>query len=460
MVNIVYKLVTDVNSLYSHIAIENSFPVGKYNVLLHQDNLKENIKFVNGEFLYKGESMKGDVAHVTLLAPKTLFRPYLGYRINDEYNFLALCKTCVAQKEKSAKQCNHKSPNIRQFSSSYTLIDLQKAVMLGYKILNWYEVHHFENHQPILKDFVQILGVEKLKSSDILSNVPESQQDQICDNVNLKMKLPVQLRISKENCTNNPAQKQLFKDMMNSFFGRFALHTNYSHHYFCRNIHQIEMHASKRQAELVDIFSISDDVCQIEVSAPSKIKPSQKACLYITAEINALARKFIYEKSELIEQANGIVIGIDTDSIIYALPPGVDDVLNYSPAFGDFKRVLGDTSTITSVYSLGPRNYSISYLDVTGCEKHVIKVKGLTTTSINTSDMLTGELYQEFLDKRFNEEFKSIYLPQMRKKLDKQHKMFHDILTHFEFGNEIHAKRYVLQGDNSYITYPYGYTFK
>ena len=73
--------------------------------------------------------------------------------------------------------------------------------------------------------------------------------------------------------------------------------------------------------------------------------------------------------------------------------------------------------------------------------------------------MLSENTYVEFLEKRFQNEFDHIYLPQMRKKFDKHKKQFHEILTHFEFGNEIHTKRYVLNCDNVYLTHPYGYKF-
>ena len=443
----------DVNSLYSHIAMTNVFPLGKYQILLSKDNLKDNITFVNGQFFYKGQSMQGDAAHVKLLAPARLFRPFLGYRVNDEFNFLGLCKMCMI--EKRAVHCTHKAENSRYFTSCYQVTDLAKAVELGYEILEWYELHHYTEHDLILKDFIQILGAQKLRHSDIYSNMTEAKRTETADYINKAMSLTGNLQVTESSL--NLAQKQLFKDMMNSFFGRFALHTNYTHHYFCRNLFEIQKHAQKSNAEIKDILAITEDTCQLEVSEPSKIKPSQNGCLYITSEINALARKFIYEKSELIDKANGIVIAIDTDSIIYALPPDQADVLTYSSAFGDFKHVLGFDSTIKSVYSLGPRNYSITYLDKNGCENHMLKVKGLSTTSINNCDTITPNIYQEFLEKRFEDEFTSIYLPQMRKKFEKQTYKFHEILTKFNFGNEIHTKRFVVNKDSSYTTYPYGY---
>ena len=445
----------DVNSLYSHIAIHNNFPVEKYTILLQEDNFQKDITFLNGQFWYKGQSMQGDAAQVTIIAPTSLDKPFLGYRLNDEYNFYALCKKCVT--EKRSAHCPHLKPSSRAFTSCYQVTDLAKAVSLGYIISDWYELHHYEQRKPILKEFVQILGVQKLKNSNIFDNCLDLES--ICQNINDKMNLPPPLQIKNQPYVSNPAQKQLFKDMMNSFFGRFALHSNFTHHYFCRNLFELQKLACKENCEVVDIMPISDDICEIEIIEPTKIKPNTDGSLYITSEINALARKFIYEKIELIESVKGIVIGVDTDAIVYALPPGVSDVLCYSDAFGDFKKVLGPSSKISSFYSLGPRNYSITYTDEEGLEKHLIKVKGLCTTSVNNAAMLSENTYVEFLEKRFQNEFDHIYLPQMRKKFDKHKKQFHEILTHFEFGNEIHTKRYVLNCDNVYLTHPYGYKF-
>jgi hypothetical protein len=47
----------------------------------------------------------------------------------------------------------------------------------------------------------------------------------------------------------------------------------------------------------------------------------------------------------------------------------------------------------------------------------------------------------------------------MRKKIEKQTKKFHEILTYFEFGNEIHAKRYIIPNEKNYNCYPFGYKF-
>jgi len=449
----------DANSLYSHIVLNNNFPVGKYEVLLHKDNLKKNITLLWGKFFYRGESMSGDAAHVKIVAPSNLNRPFLPYRLNDEFSHYALCKECL--QKKLTQNCPHRSKLVRSFTSCYQITDLEKAVALGYEILEWYEVHHYKKKDNIFAEFVKVLASQKLKNTDLFENVAVTEKKLICDNINIKMNFDIDsdLRLEPNAIVSNSAQKELYKLMLNSFYGRFALHTNFTHHYFCRTLAEIERYASQKDTTITDLISISDDICEIEVVAPTKVKPNLNGTLYITSEINALARKFIYEKSEQIEDQGGIVLSIDTDAIIFALPPGVQSPLVYSHAFGDFKNVLGSNVKIESFYSLGPRNYSITYKDSFGTQQHLLKVKGLSTKSSNNCNIISPEIYHDFINRQFHNDICQIYLPQMRKKIEKQTKKFHEILTYFEFGNEIHAKRYIIPNEKNYNCYPFGYKF-
>ena len=453
-----YKLYfADANSLYSHIALKNVFPIGKYKVIINPDSLKNNIRFIDNHFYYNKEPMQGDAAHVKIKAPSNLFRPYLPFRLHDEYNHMALCRACLTKK--SIKKCIHKANDNLSFTSCYQVTDLEKAVSLGYEILEWYELHHYSERKPLFQTFVQILASQKLKTTNIFAENESQNPESICDNINTSMKLKGALALKPNQINPNSSQKQLYKEMLNSFYGRFALHTNFTKHIFCRNSFEIEKYASNPDNCILDIIPITDDVCEIEIVTPSKIKPSLCGTLYLTAEINALARKFIYEEAEKIEKLNGIILSIDTDSLLYALPSNVPDPLIYSPSFGDFKPVLGKDAKIESFYSFGPRNYSITYKDSNNVYHHLLKVKGLSTKSSNNCNIITPELYKEFIDNSFKSEISNIYLPQLRKVVDKQTKKFHEILTFFNFGNDIHVKRFIIENDTKFITYPFGYKF-
>lgn len=223
---------SDVNSLYTHIGLSNQFPVGKYSIYLDKDNFQQHLTFENGEYLFKKESTCGDAAHVTILPPIDLKRPYLGYRVDDVFNFLSLCKQCA--KEKRHYTCGHEKNDVRAFTSCYMLTDLAKCVALGYEITNWYELHHYEKRDYILKPFLRVLASAKLKNSGILNDIPANEHINLCDMINAKMEFTENQILQPEDIQDNPAQKQLYKDISNSFFGRFGMHTNFSTHHFCR----------------------------------------------------------------------------------------------------------------------------------------------------------------------------------------------------------------------------------
>lgn len=340
--------------------------------------------------------------------------------------------------------------------------DLEKATELGYKILKFHELHHYEQRDFILRDFVSVLAKQKLQFSGIPSDVPENQRDSFCDELNKNMNFEGDLLLNAKKITNNESQKTMYKSMMNNFLGRFALNSNFSSYKFVRSAYEIEQELKKSHTCLVDIFDISETFCQLEISNNSNPKPNQCGSLYITSEVNSLARRFTYSKSEQIEKIGGIILAIDTDAIIYALPKGVNDVIKYGPEFGAFKNVLGNDEKIEQFMSLGPRNFMLVHRDKNGTLKTTSKIKGLCLTSANNCNEIDAKTYSDFILKRFHNEYQSKYIPQMRMKIDKQTKTFHDMLTKFNFSNDLHVKRFCVSdsADQSTIkTYPYGYKF-
>jgi hypothetical protein len=447
----------DVNSLYSKICLDNSFGVGPYKVIIDKKDLLTNVKFIDGEFKYKGESMQSDACLVTILPPQNLLRPFLPFRFNNEFNFLSLCRTCVLKK--IASTCPHMSETVRSFTSCYMVSEINYAIKLGYQVLSWHEIHHYSIQSPFLRDYVKILAAEKLRNSNILSNILNSDKKTFCDDLNKAMHFDSIYELKPENVCDNTFQKQFYKDMQNNFFGRFALKTNFNNHIFCKNLHEIERYASKPNTELIDLLPISENVCQIEISHPQKSKPSLSGSLYLTSQINCLARQFIYEKMLQVENVGGIILACDVDSITFALKKETKCPLQISPKVGDFKHLLPDCNLL-SYYSLCPRNYSILYSNEEKQICQLLKVKGLALTSLNCMDKMSHEKYANFVDQNFANNVKHSYLPQMRKKFDKASKTFSEILTGFTFSSESHVKRYISENTITYETYPYGYKFE
>jgi hypothetical protein len=255
----------------------------------------------------------------------------------------------------------------------------------------------------------------------------------------------------------------LIKNCLNSFFGRFALHNNGTKHHYCKTKEDF-LAVMDKHKNVIDFFSFNDGLLEIETQCPTtKVRPSVKGSLYITSEINALARIFIYEKSEEVEKKGGIVLSLDTDSILFALPVNQPLPFEISDAFGHFKHVLGDDCEITDFYSLGPRNYSVVFKETLSngnvTTNHVVKVKGLSLVAQNCQKFLPGNTYSAMIDKYFEGEIENVYIPQMRNQISPSTKDSVEVLTEFNFTNELHVKRYL--NDNycakSYKTFSYGF---
>jgi hypothetical protein len=258
---------------------------------------------------------------------------------------------------------------------------------------------------------------------------------------------------------DNLFQKQFYKDMQNSFFGRFALKNHYNSFFFCKTLREIENYANKDNTELVNILPISENICQIEIAQSQKSKVNLNGSLYITSQINSLARQYLYDQIIKVEHANGIVLSCNTDSIIFALKKDVQNPLDISPEIGSFKDVLPGCEII-SFYSLNPRNYSILYKNENNKLCHQLKVKGLSLKSENCLQSISHENYALFVDQNFTSNIETIYIPQMKKKFNKNSKTFTEILSGFTFSSETHVKRYLPQSDNlQYQTYPYGFKY-
>lgn len=129
----------DANSLYSFIARDMDFPLGEYEVILEKD-LQQHLTIVNNKFFYKGEDCSCSIAHVSLLAPKDLYAPFLSYRFGEQ-NYTSLCFKCVQVKNTGV--CRHKCPYKRRFTSTYTVLEIQFALSVGYELLYCYEMYHY-----------------------------------------------------------------------------------------------------------------------------------------------------------------------------------------------------------------------------------------------------------------------------------------------------------------------------
>ena len=442
--------VADINGLYASVCMTKEFPVGKFTVLIGTE--LKHVQVKQNQLFYKDLALKSGAIQCTVQAPQTEMNPFLQYRVSDKFNYLALCKLCA---KNNSQQCRHTSPRSKHFTSTWTIVDLNKALQENYQVTHIYEIHFFPETKPILKNFVQCLSSYRLKNSGGLDSlISEDEKQRYCERHNSNMNLPPCFSLSKSNVINNPSQKMFFKDMSNSLFGKFSQNSNMSKTEIVWSQHRLEELVS--QYNVVEIYNLSQTSVLVEYETNSTL-PNLKSNVYIGAEINAHARVIIYDYIRLLQSKGITVFAVDTDCVFYSLPGNVKDPLKFTDSIGDFKSVIPENCEVLSYHSLGCRNYSILYKDSEDTLHTITKVKGLSLKSTHVSPIIDHSTYESYIEKHFKNEYQSLIVPQIRNITLKPSFNQTPKLRTFEFKNDLFIKRYVKKHDVDYKTYPYGY---
>jgi hypothetical protein len=443
--------IADVNGLYAHIAMTKPFPVGKCQTIIGRD--LSDVRVQDSQLFYKNVALESGCIHCTVLAPQTDLNPYLQYRISDKFNFLALCRMCATD---SRTQCKHQTWKAKSFTSVWTIPDINKALQERYTILDIFEVQYFPERKFLLKNFVQCLSSCRLKNSGGLDDLQTEQEKlDYCKRHNSKMDLPSKFALTTENVINNPRQKLFYKDTANSLFGKFSQNSNFTKTEIVYSQHRLEELASK--FEILEMYNLSETAVVVEYEN-NLTSPNLKANVFIGSEITAHARIIIHDHLKLLQSKGIQVYAVDTDCLFYSVPNNVQDPLVFSDCIGDYKYVVPKECQILSYHSLGCRNYSILYRDEKNSTLHTItKVKGLSLKSAHLCEPIDHKTYENYIEQHFQNEYQSMFIPQIRKIAVKPSCHKRSTLRSFEFKNDLFMKRYIDKNDCDFKTYPYGY---
>ena len=117
-------------------------------------------------------------------------------------------KCCM---EKHEDFCRHTEKE-RALTGTWTTIEIDKAIALGYKILEVKEVWHFKKRSNTLfSDFINALYKGKLKASGYPDNVTITEE---------KLKYIGEIREHEgmDTIVKNPGRRQMCKILLNSFW--------------------------------------------------------------------------------------------------------------------------------------------------------------------------------------------------------------------------------------------------
>ncbi|XP_068684293.1 uncharacterized protein [Montipora capricornis] len=155
-----------------------------------------------------------------ILPPTFLFHPVLPYRANEKLMF-PLCRTCAETLQQSP--CEHKEEE-RILSGTWCSIEINKALELGYRMVQMIEVGHFpQKSSKLFTGYIDTFLKIKQEASGWPSWCEtEAQKQQYI--TEYEQKEGIKLEYGK--IKKNPGLRSLAKLMLNSFWGKFGQRDN------------------------------------------------------------------------------------------------------------------------------------------------------------------------------------------------------------------------------------------
>ena len=369
----------DVNSLYPYVMSVTEFPVGHPEIRRGDNSCRlliNNLRKCGVPFL--------GVCLVRVLAPKDLMLSYLPHKTDGKLMFF-LCRECSLNGVVQRRGCTHDEME-RSWIDTYTSIDIDGALKVGYQILEYYEVWHYPSGgSAFFKDFILNIIRRKIECSGFpLNCTTELEKKKYVDDLMEKSMITTSI----ENIKNDPAGRYLNKIMANSVWGKWTQNPSGQQEVkTCSTIR--EYHKCLHTGRVKRVTLISDRLLQVEmkqdrdIDGENREKENNRVGLggknpIIGAFVTAASRDLMYFR--YLSKLNfDQLLYTDTDSvIIYLDKDNVDHVsLPTSDLLGDLKDEYGDlfcdnpTWYISELMAFGPKMCQIIVKDK--CTGKVVK---------------------------------------------------------------------------------------
>lgn len=327
-----------------------------------------------------------------ILPPRQLYFPVLGIKLDEKLLF-PLCYECAKEKQFN---CDHDERE-RSLISTWIIPEVKLALREGYKILEIFEIWHFEKTSDKL--FYDIIN-DGIKDKIEASGWPKTIKNEKDREVYLKkFELIEGIKLDPNNIQDNPGRRFQGKAQVNCFWGRFALNMS--------NIKSTEIISDPNTflkiildptLILNDVKPYNEETIEISYSKiPALIESNKNSNILVADFTTGYARMILYDYLKKLERR---VLYFDTDSIIFFAKDG-----DYIPETGEFIGDLTDeiddkNLTIEEFVCCGPKSYAYWIKNnSTGEKNYIIKMKGIRL-NLDTKEIISFEnlvrLVEEF----------------------------------------------------------------
>lgn len=355
----------DVCSLYPTVQYFDYYPVGHPHIITRPETYDPN---------WYG------LIKCKILAPKGLYHPVLP--VKYEKLLFVLCQKCFDEK---CDHCTH-SEEERALVGTWTTDEVKKAIEKDYRIIDVYEVWHFEEKSNELfkgyvKDFMKI----KLETS------PWKEDFETVEDYILAVKQCLDIDLQPENIVPNPGKRAVAKICLNSLWGKFGQRNNMAKSEYVTTAKRFYELLLDDRLEISQTTFLNEDIVQVTYKYLNEyVEDSFSTNVFIAAFTTSNARLRLYD---MLDKLGNNVAYYDTDSVVYIEDDSVR--VKTGSMLGEWTDELGKGIHITEWASTGPKSYAYALNN----GKEVAKVKGFTLNYEN-SQLLNRRSMEEIIDKQ------------------------------------------------------------
>lgn len=267
--------------------------------------------------------------------------------------------------------------DLKECDGTWTTIELNKAVQLGYEICQIYEVLHFpERSNDLFKGYVKMAmklkqeaaGWDRLAQGDA-SDMTDEEKEMLIDEYSMVQGIELDAsRISNYNAGLYFTAKLC----ANSLWGKFAQSSEHYNTVEVFNDADFVKYIFSDKYDVRDVFFHDDMARTIVFRDVESYRFEPRICnIPVAAFTTAYARLRLYAAMEAVGEN---VLYCDTDSVIYVEREGEKSELVVGNCLGDLTDELEEDDFIVEFVATGPKSYAYrTWQGKTEC-----KVKGFT----------------------------------------------------------------------------------
>lgn len=429
----------DFTSLYPSVLCKNMFPYG------HPEVIRRDFDYTLDQYF--------GFVKCQILPPDDLFIPVLPAKSDGKLVF-HLCSKC--SEDKNQQVCTH-SETERALVGTWTTAELRVAINEGYRILDIFEVHHYDKPQiNIFADYIKLWLKEKQEASGYPSWV-QTEEDK--DRYIALYKEKEGIDLDKDKIVRNEGRRSIAKAMLNSLWGRFALRKNQTKTSLVTDYAEYWRILNDPKLQVQSEYNPTDQSVILQYKYESDDDDEEFAArnIAVPAFVTSYARMKLYELIDEIESVRaGRVLYFDTDSVIF-VERDSDPKIQTGDFLGELTDELqgyGPGARCTKFSSCGPKNYGYEITMPDGQTKATIKAKGIRL-SAQAMEIINFQKMLDMANKFARGEILDFKIPQFRiKTTTASHIVFSETIENIY---RVVSDKRRLDGK---CTLPYGYRLR